>query len=152
MLIREVRVFTSWLNPSEPHENGMARFVAMVLSPANVVFRADFGEFVRRVTRFGIYNSLAQLAIKIGGPGVPDFYQGTELWDFSLVDPDNRRPVDYRKRREVVEVLQARIEREGEQLAPLAVELLAGMVDGRVKAYVIQRTRGLRREHERVVG
>jgi (1->4)-alpha-D-glucan 1-alpha-D-glucosylmutase len=104
--MREAKVFTSWLNPSEPHENAMTRFVEMVLSPNNVTFRYDFLGLAQRVARYGIYNSLAQLAIKIGAPGVPDFYQGTELWDFSLVDPDNRRPVDYRKRRELLDELQ----------------------------------------------
>ena len=100
--MREAKAFTSWLNPSELHENAMRRFVEMVLSPNNVTFRRDFLGLAQRVARYGIYNSLAQLAIKIGAPGVPDFYQGTELWDFSLVDPDNRRPVDYRKRRELL--------------------------------------------------
>jgi (1->4)-alpha-D-glucan 1-alpha-D-glucosylmutase len=103
--MREAKVFTSWLNPSEEHEEAMKRFVDMVLSPANVAFRRDFGELASRVARYGVYNSLAQLAIKIGAPGVPDFYQGTELWDFSLVDPDNRRPVDYAKRRRLLDDL-----------------------------------------------
>src|SRR5258705_1472270 len=92
--MREAKVFTSWLNPSELHEHAMARFVELVLSPGNVAFRRDFLQLASRVARCGVYNSLAQLAIKIGAPGVPDFYQGTELWNFSLVDPDNRRPVD----------------------------------------------------------
>ena len=103
--MREAKVFTSWLNPSEPHEQAMKRFVEMVLSPVNVAFRRDFGELASRVARYGVYNSLAQLAIKIGAPGVPDFYQGSELWDFSLVDPDNRRPVDYETRRRLLEDL-----------------------------------------------
>jgi len=129
--MREAKVFTSWLNPSEPHEHAMARFVAMVLSPANVAFRDDFGQFARRVTRFGIYNSLAQLAIKIGAPGVPDFYQGTELWDFSLVDPDNRRPVDYRKRRELLDA----VERSLGERATLASEMLQRLEDDRLKLF-----------------
>jgi (1->4)-alpha-D-glucan 1-alpha-D-glucosylmutase len=129
--MREGKVFTSWLNPSEPHENAMARFVRMVLSPANAAFREDFGEFARRVARFGIYNSLAQLAIKIGAPGVPDFYQGTELWDFSLVDPDNRRPVDYRIRRELLDALDVPSDRR----ASLASELLYHPEDDRMKLF-----------------
>jgi len=129
--MREAKVFTSWLNPSEPHENAMARFVATVLSPANVAFRADFGEFARRVTRLGIYNSLAQLAIKIGAPGVPDFYQGTELWNFSLVDPDNRRPVDYGERRELLDRVEVAL---GDR-ASLASELLQHPEDDRMKLF-----------------
>jgi (1->4)-alpha-D-glucan 1-alpha-D-glucosylmutase len=129
--MREAKAFTSWLNPSEPHENAMARFVRRVLSPANAAFRADFGEFARRVARFGIFNSLAQLAIKIGAPGVPDFYQGTELWDFSLVDPDNRRPVDYRMRRELLEALDVPSDRR----ASLASELLHHPEDNRMKLF-----------------
>ena len=103
--MREAKVFTSWLSPSEPHENAMMRFVETVLSPANVGFRHDFLELASRVARYGVFNSLAQVAIKIGAPGVPDFYQGTELWNFSLVDPDNRRPVDYNTRRALLESL-----------------------------------------------
>ena len=77
----------------------MTRFVRMTLAVENTAFRSDFIEFQHRIAQYGIYNSLAQGASKIGAPGVPDFYQGTELWDFSLVDPDNRRPVDYDTRR-----------------------------------------------------
>jgi (1->4)-alpha-D-glucan 1-alpha-D-glucosylmutase len=129
--MREAKAFTSWLNPSEPHENAMGRFVRRVLSPANAAFRADFGEFARRVARFGIFNSLAQLAIKIGAPGVPDFYQGTELWDFSLVDPDNRRPVDYCMRTELLDALDVPSERR----ATLASELLQHPEDHRMKLF-----------------
>jgi (1->4)-alpha-D-glucan 1-alpha-D-glucosylmutase len=129
--MREAKVFTSWLNPSEPHETAMARFVDVVLSPANAAFRNDFGAFAQRVARFGIYNSLAQLAIKIGAPGVPDFYQGTELWDYSLVDPDNRRPVDYRTRRELLDALDA----PANGRTSLATELLQRPEDDRVKLF-----------------
>src|SRR5438105_8349149 len=131
--MREAKVFTSWLNPSEPHENAMTRFVEMVLSPNNITFRRDFLEFARRIARYGIYNSLAQLAIKIGAPGVPDFYQGTELWDFSLVDPDNRRPVDYLKRRELLDTLQEESQ-SGEQ-PTIAAELLQHPQDDRLKLF-----------------
>ena len=129
--MREAKVFTSWLNPSEPHEHAMGRFVEMVLSPTNAVFRRDFLELASRVARYGVYNSLAQLAIKIGAPGVPDFYQGTELWDFSLVDPDNRRPVDYAKRRELLDALPD----PGEGDASLLPELLAHPEDDRLKLF-----------------
>jgi (1->4)-alpha-D-glucan 1-alpha-D-glucosylmutase len=129
--MREAKVFTSWLNPSEPHEKAMSRFVEMILSPNNIAFRRDFVEFAARIARFGVYNSLAQLAIKIGAPGVPDFYQGTELWDFSLVDPDNRRPVDYQKRRALLDSLGEGHAGSGS----LVSELLARPEDDRLKLF-----------------
>ena len=105
--MREAKLHTNWLNPSEPHERAMTRFVGFVLAPDNAAFREDFLPFARRVAHIGAYNSLAQVALKIGAPGVPDFYQGTEIWDFSLVDPDNRRPVDYGRRRSLLRELDA---------------------------------------------
>ena len=108
--MREAKVNTSWLNPSEPHEQAMTRFVEVGAGAATTRRSAtDFVAFQRRVAQLGIYNSLAQLALKIAAPGVPDFYQGTELWDFSLVDPDNRRPVDYARRRALLAELDAAI-------------------------------------------
>src|SRR5687767_9450286 len=120
--MREAKVYTSWINPSEPHERAMTRFVDLVLAADNRAFRQDFLAFHRLIARFGIYNSLSQLAIKIGAPGVPDFYQGTELWDFSLVDPDNRRAVDYVRRRALLAELDAACERDGR--AAVAARLL----------------------------
>jgi (1->4)-alpha-D-glucan 1-alpha-D-glucosylmutase len=131
--MREAKIDTSWLNPSEPHERAMTRLIDFVLEPDHAAFRADFVEFVQRVARPGIYNSLAQLAIKIGAPGVPDFYQGAELWDFSLVDPDNRRPVDYPRRRALLAELDEAVSREGR--AALAARLTATPADDRLKLY-----------------
>jgi (1->4)-alpha-D-glucan 1-alpha-D-glucosylmutase len=85
------------------------------------------------VSRYGIYNSLAQVAIKTAAPGVPDFYQGTELWDFSLVDPDNRRPVDYTRRRTLLCDLDTSLERDGR--TAVAERLLASPGDDRMKLY-----------------
>ncbi|MBC7326361.1 MAG: malto-oligosyltrehalose synthase, partial [Moorella sp. (in: Bacteria)] len=96
----------------------------------------------RRVACFGAVNSLAQVLLKITAPGVPDFYQGSELWDFSLVDPDNRRPVDFRHRAALLESLQ---EQEKNGLAPLARELCAHWEDGRIKLYLTYRALNLRR-------
>src|SRR5262249_25391445 len=95
-------------------------------------------------------NSLAQVLLKLTCPGVPDLYQGCELWDFSLVDPDNRRPVDYRRRRDVLAELRERIDWVGQDLTPLTRELLAGMHDGKIKAYLICRTLNFRRTRERL--
>jgi (1->4)-alpha-D-glucan 1-alpha-D-glucosylmutase len=131
--MREAKVFTSWLNPSDVHEKAMTRFVETALAPDNEAFRSDFLALERRVAQCGVYNSLSQLAIKIGAPGVPDFYQGTELWDFSLVDPDNRRPVDYARRRELLGQLDEAVHSRGE--AGVAEELAARPMDDRMKLY-----------------
>ena len=130
--MREAKVFTSWLNPSEPHEEAMKQFVEAVLHPENTAFREDFVAFQRRVADFGVYNSLAQVAVKIAAPGVPDFYQGTEVWDFSLVDPDNRRLVDYDRRKTLLAGLDEAL--RGDRLA-LATELMRTIRDDRLKLY-----------------
>jgi (1->4)-alpha-D-glucan 1-alpha-D-glucosylmutase len=137
-------VFTSWINPSERHEEAMTRFIEQALAPDNAAFRTDFLEFQQRVARYGIYNSLAQVAVKIGAPGVPDFYQGTELWDFSLVDPDNRRPVDYERRRALVAELSAAA--EGEDAVGLVTRLLATPGDDRLKLFVTMTLLRVRRD------
>jgi (1->4)-alpha-D-glucan 1-alpha-D-glucosylmutase len=146
---KEAKVHTSWINPNEEYDAAVRQFVVRLLpDTTDDPFLRDLLALQRRVAFFGYFNSLSQLLLKLTSPGVPDLYQGTELWDFSLVDPDNRRPVDYRRRREVLEGLQTRIDQECEDLAALAAGLLAGMPDGRIKAYVMSRTLRFRREHE----
>lgn len=94
--IREAKEQTSWANQNTEYESSVTSFVDAILQPGNENrFLAEFLPFQKRVAHFGMLNSLSQLVLKLASPGVPDFYQGTELWDFSLVDPDNRRPVDY---------------------------------------------------------
>jgi (1->4)-alpha-D-glucan 1-alpha-D-glucosylmutase len=141
--MREAKVYTSWINPSEPHEQAMTRFVETVLASDNRAFRQDFLQLHRLVSQYGIYNSLSQLAIKIGAPGVPDFYQGTELWDFSLVDPDNRRPVDYDRRRALLSELDAAYDPEGG--ASLAGTLTATR-DDRIKLFATRMMLRFRQE------
>ena len=129
--MREGKLHTNWLNPSPQHERAMSRFVDVVLAPDNTAFREVFLPFAHRVARIGAYNSLAQLALKIGAPGVPDFYQGTEIWDFSLVDPDNRCPVDYARRRSLLGELDAA---EGVPNGVLD-SVVSNPLDDRVKLY-----------------
>ncbi len=95
--VHEAKAHTSWVNPSPAYDQSVQNFVEAVMerTPSNR-FLEDFLPFQERVARYGLYNSLGQLLLKITAPGVPDFYQGTELWSFHLVDPDNRCPVDYR--------------------------------------------------------
>jgi (1->4)-alpha-D-glucan 1-alpha-D-glucosylmutase len=147
--LREAKVHTSWLSPDETYEAAVARFVASVLDSRRAgPFLQSFLPFQARVAELGIYNSLAQLVIKITAPGVPDFYQGTELWDLNLVDPDNRRPVDYDKRRRTLAGLKTSAapgEKAGSGVAPclgpaaFAAQLLERRNDGRVKMFVTAR-------------
>jgi (1->4)-alpha-D-glucan 1-alpha-D-glucosylmutase len=137
--VREAKVHTSWLDENQPYGQAVARFVEKVLSGRGAAkFLASFLPFQRRVARLGVTNGLAQLVLKIASPGVPDFYQGTELWDLTLVDPDNRRPVHFAARRRMLKSLQpliAAIER-GEDSGPSVRELLDVWYDGRIKMLV----------------
>jgi (1->4)-alpha-D-glucan 1-alpha-D-glucosylmutase len=154
--IREAKLHTSWVNPNAAYEEGMKRFVERALVGAGAAeFLASFVPFARRVARFGAVNSLAQLVLKIASPGVPDFYQGTEVWNLTLVDPDNRRALDFaaaRRRLDELDPLMAAIDRgqadrAGEAPAGRIAELLAGWPDGRVKLLVTALGLRLRRSH-----
>lgn len=134
--LREAKTNTSWLAPDNEYEQAVIAFARDVIDPSNAEFRDDFVPFQQIIAFYGFLNSLAQLALKIFSPGVPDFYQGTELWDFSLVDPDNRRPVDYQRRFELLDGLA------GDDVA--VEELLDQWRDGRVKMFVTQRSLALR--------
>jgi (1->4)-alpha-D-glucan 1-alpha-D-glucosylmutase len=148
---KEAKVHTSWVNPNEEYDAAVGQFVARLLSDrADDPFLNDLRAVQRQVAFFGYFNSLAQVLLKLTCPGVPDLYQGTELWDFSLVDPDNRRPVDYRHRREVLAELRGRIAGAGDDLTQLAGELLANLPDGRIKLFVIYRALNFRRTHAEV--
>jgi (1->4)-alpha-D-glucan 1-alpha-D-glucosylmutase len=131
--MREAKQFTSWINPSDEHERAMRHFIETVLAPDHAAFLDDFRAFQQRIAQLGIYNSLAQLALKVTAPGVPDFYQGTELWDFSLVDPDNRRPVDYETRGRLLTMIDCDIQRCGR--TALVADLLANILDPRLKLF-----------------
>ena len=143
--LHEAKVHSSWINPNPPYDEAMQRFVADVLNPEiNRPFLDDLQVFVRRVSHFGLFNSLAQTLMKFTAPGVPDVYQGTELWDFSLVDPDNRRPVDFAGREKLLLELRGRAD-DG-NLRELARELTAAKEDGRAKLYLSWRA--LRCRHD----
>ena len=143
--IKEAKVHTSWVNPNEAYDRAVSKFVKEVLvaDPKNS-FLNDFMSFHRRIAYAGMLNSLAQTLLKIASPGVPDFYQGTELWDFSLVDPDNRRPVDFGKRAKLLKELK---QREKEDRASLIQDLLTRWVDGKIKLYVTYKGLSFRRTH-----
>ncbi len=146
--VREAKVNTSWINPDEAYEAAVQRFVTAVLDRREgAAFVDDLEAFVARVGDAGLVSALSQTLLKLSCPGVADFYQGTELWDFSLVDPDNRRPVDFELRSRLLAELEARATRPDADLRELAAELLAARVDGRVKLYLIWRALDARKRH-----
>ena len=139
---REAQVHTSWVNPTD-YDEAVAGFVRRTLDQTTgAAFLADADALRRKVAHHGALNGLGQQLLKLTSPGVPDLYQGTELWDLSLVDPDNRRPVDYAHRTRLLRDLRRR------EPGRLAEELVAGMDDGRIKLHVTHRTLALRAERE----
>jgi (1->4)-alpha-D-glucan 1-alpha-D-glucosylmutase len=146
--LHEAKVHTSWINPNPAYDEAIQLFIARILNvETNGPFLQHLRTFQRRISHYGLFNSLAQTLLKITAPGVPDTYQGTELWDFSLVDPDNRRPVAYERRREMLRDLRERVAAAGPRLAQFARELTAVKEDGRIKLYVTYRALHCRREH-----
>jgi (1->4)-alpha-D-glucan 1-alpha-D-glucosylmutase len=146
--IREAKLHSTWASPETAYEEMMVGFVrdALEVSRPNA-FLSAFLPFQERIARLGIRNSLVQTALKLTVPGMPDIYQGAELWDFSLVDPDNRRPVDYQTRT----TLLARIWElsEGKRCAAI-LEMFENWPDGRIKLTVIARLLAHRRDHSRL--
>jgi (1->4)-alpha-D-glucan 1-alpha-D-glucosylmutase len=145
--VREAKVHTSWLNPDPAYEEAVASFVTALLQPgAANRFLVDFAQFTQSLGRFGLLNSLSQLLLKLTAPGVPDIYQGNELWNFSLVDPDNRRPVDFTRRQSLLAELNGLFADETPAGGGCA-SLLENLEDGRAKLFVTSRTLSFRGSH-----
>lgn len=143
--VREAKTDTDWLYPNEPHESALRRFLASVFSASpEDSFWADFLRLHRHIAFLGACNSCSQTILKITSPGVPDFYQGSEMWNFSLTDPDNRHPVDFRVRQSALHELKtASVSLEESWLA----RLLREWPDGRLKLYLTTRLLNFRRAH-----
>lgn len=143
-VVREAKVATSWRHPNPEYEQAVIGFVRAALDPdgARNRFLEELRPFQARVARIGAVSSLAQVLLKLTAPGVPDLYQGTELWDLSLLDPDNRRRVDWALRARLARELEARW-RDGEGDPG---ELVARWSDGRAKLWLVWRLLALRRE------
>jgi len=142
--IREAKQNTSWVNRNADYEGAISAFIRAVLNRDDRNrFLADFEPFQRRIARIGLWNSLSQTLLKLTSPGVPDIYQGNESWDFSLVDPDNRRPIDYAERQQML----ADIRKWGNKPNVEHLHsLIASPENGRLKLYLIWRTLCLRRQ------
>ena len=143
--IREAMVHTRWTEPNTAHESAVCNFIQHILSSKDdSPFLYDVANLLQKVTHAGIINGLSQAVLKITCPGVPDFYQGSELWNRHLVDPDNRAPVDFHSR---IEALETLISAALSEPASIVRQLLTQCTDGRIKLYLIWRSLGCRRQH-----
>jgi (1->4)-alpha-D-glucan 1-alpha-D-glucosylmutase len=143
--VREAKVHTEWLKPDAAYEHAFVNFAEAILAPLDDNrFRAEFLPFVNNIACAGMFNSLAQTLLKMTAPGVPDIYQGSELWDLSFVDPDNRRAVDFATRKNWLAEFQSA---EATDRLGLLHDLLGQWPDGRVKLFLIAKLLKFRRAH-----
>ncbi len=146
--LSEAKVNLSWINPDPEYVAAVQGFLADIIMPdkrrRETPFMQTFRKLLPQIKFFGGVNSVAQLVLKATCPGVPDFYQGTELWDLSLVDPDNRRPVDYALRDRMLENLDALEAKHGP--GAVAAEVTRDITDGAIKLWATSRVLRLRRE------
>ncbi len=147
--VREAKVNSSWIDPDMAYEEAMTSFTDSILEnvPGNQ-FLKSFRPFHNAVMHLGIFNSLSQTLMKVASPGVPDFYQGTELWDLTLVDPDNRGAVDYISRSQIL----AELKKKEAEIGPLELtkELVADRADGRIKLYLTHKALIYRKENREI--
>ncbi|MFL5561589.1 MAG: malto-oligosyltrehalose synthase [Gemmatimonadaceae bacterium] len=146
--VKEAKLHTSWTDQNEEFENALKEFIAAILPTAGAArspFLRDVAEFTAQVARPGLWNSLSRIALHMTAPGVPDLYRGDELWNFALVDPDNRRPVDFDRRSELLEEISGRYARSDRSRAELLRELVSSPEDDRTKLLVTWRALQARR-------
>ncbi len=148
--IREAKVNSSWVSPNTPYEDALAKFIDSMMDPTHNPFIKDFEAFQKKVSYFGMLNSLSQTLLKITSPGVPDLYQGTEIWDFSLVDPDNRRPVHFDVPKKMLKALKEKMVICGPDLPGFVRNLVQKWGDGSIKLYAIYKSLNYRKENRRL--
>jgi (1->4)-alpha-D-glucan 1-alpha-D-glucosylmutase len=145
--VREAKVRTTWTDPDESFEDGLRADVEALFAPdRSPRFLDDLERFVARIARAGLWNALSRTALHLASPGVPDLYQGDELWTFALVDPDNRRPVSFEPRRRMLEEIERETAGDAESRARFLSELVANPEDGRLKLHVTRAALAARKE------
>ena len=132
--LREAKTHSNWDKPHEEYEAATKNFAVQLLDTSKPFWKS-FEKFHQKIADFGIVNSLAQVLLKFTSPGIPDVYQGTELWDFSLVDPDNRRPVDYEERQQLLEELEAQANETHENII---ANLWENRYSAKIKLWLVQ--------------
>ncbi len=142
---REAKTHTFWLDNNSDYEKALLGFTESVLKDDG--FIESLAAFQEQIAHYGVFNSLSQLLLKVTSPGLPDFYQGSELWDLNLVNPDNRRPIDYEKRASLAAEIRRR---EQSDLPSLIRELLSAPEDGRVKLFATMRALAARNRNREV--
>jgi (1->4)-alpha-D-glucan 1-alpha-D-glucosylmutase len=146
--VREAKVYTAWLKPDTDYEENYLAFIDKITKPAvRNIFWEDFLSFQGMVSFYGVFNSLSQTLLKIVSPGVPDIYQGSDFWDLNLVDPDNRRAVDFSLRAWLLNEIRSR---EADDILNLIDELLATKEDGRIKMFLIYKALAVRQTYRHV--
>lgn len=146
-MIREAKVHTSWLNQNATYEAAMSHFIGKLLDGEDRAFLEDFIRFQKKVAWFGLLNSLSQLLLKLTSPGVPDIYQGNEIFHFCLVDPDNRQAVDFDQRMAMLDGLRRLAADDSVSPADHMLNLLQNPFDGRIKMYLLWKTLRYRQEN-----
>jgi (1->4)-alpha-D-glucan 1-alpha-D-glucosylmutase len=145
--LREAKKNSNWMTPNKDYEAAMYGFARDALDSSN--FLTSFLPFIRRVARLGVENSIVQTVLKLTSPGMPDIYQGCEFWDLSLVDPDNRRPVDFRQREDALDEMSPRLFSMN-QRQDFLTELMHEWKDGRIKLAITALLLELRRQNEAI--
>jgi (1->4)-alpha-D-glucan 1-alpha-D-glucosylmutase len=144
--VREAKVYTAWLKPDSDYEDNYLSFIDRILEPSDKnQFWGEFLQFQKMISFYGIFNSLSQTLLKIASPGFPDFYQGSEFWDLNLVDPDNRRPVDFSLRAWLFREMKSR---ETKKRSKLIRELFSTRQDGRIKLFLIYKALAARQKQK----
>ncbi|MDD9859727.1 MAG: malto-oligosyltrehalose synthase [Nitrospira sp.] len=142
--IKEAKVHTSWINPDDAYEQAMSQFIRHILEPdPSNNFLEDFLPFQQTIARYGMYNALSQVALKIVCPGIPDFYQGSEIWNLTLVDPDNRRPVDFEHLHDLAKTTPS----DDDITETVLQGLMESYEDGRIKFYITRTLLNYRKAH-----
>jgi (1->4)-alpha-D-glucan 1-alpha-D-glucosylmutase len=145
--VREAKVRTTWTDPDECFEQALRADIEALLAPdRSPRFLDDLEWFVARIARAGLWNALGRTVLHLASPGVPDLYQGDELWNFALVDPDNRRPVSFEHRRRLLEEVERGTAGDFEARARFLADLVANPEDGRIKLHVVRAALAARKE------